>query len=65
MILDQSYDPKNLGQNSEELLLWEKEYPNLRNMSILEQAIRKFFTLNLFFFPFLFTSYLFPDIFNT
>ena len=45
MMLDQSHDPKNIGHNSEELLLWEKEYPNLRNMTLLEQEIRIFFTL--------------------
>jgi len=45
MVLDQSHDPKNIGHNSDELLLWEKEYPNLRNMTLLEQEIRIFFTL--------------------
>jgi hypothetical protein len=49
MMLDQSHDPKNIGHNSEEILLWAKEYPNLRNMTLLEQAIRIFFTLIFFF----------------
>ena len=48
MMLDQSHDPKNIGHNSEEILLWAKEYPNLRNMTLLEQAIRIFFTLIFF-----------------
>lgn len=64
MMLDQSHDPKNIGHNSEEHLMWAKEYPSLRNMTLLEQSIRIFFTL-IFFFPFVFTSYLLHDIFNT
>ena len=49
MMLDQSHDPKNIGHNSKELLPREKEYPNLRSMTLLEQAIRTFFTLIFFF----------------
>ena len=63
MMLDQSHDHKIIGHNSEEILLRAKEYPNLRNMALLEQAIRIFFTL-VFFFPLFFTSYLLPDVFN-
>lgn len=63
MMLDQSHDPRNVGHNSEELLLWEKEYPNETNITLLEQEIRIFFTL-IFLFPFVFTSYLLRDIFN-
>lgn len=50
MMLDQSHDPKNIGHNITGLLLWEKEYPSLRNITLLEQEIRIFFTLIFFFF---------------
>jgi len=63
MMLDESHDPKNIGHNSEELLMWAKEYPNLRNTTLLEQAIRIFFPL-IFFFQFVFASYQLLNIFN-
>jgi len=61
MMLYQSHDPKNTCHNRQELLPWEKASPNLRNMTLLGQAIGRFFTLILFF-PFVFTIYILSDI---
>ena len=49
MMLYQSHDPKNIGHKSKELILWVKEYQNLRNMTSFKQAIRISFTLIFFF----------------